>query len=80
MKQPDNMDVDVLGEKFNYIFTLPEGDDVLRDLCNFCHILGTTYSPERLDMVFREGQRSVAMYILQRMKTQPYEIIKEEEF
>lgn len=64
--------------KFKHVFSSPDGEDVLHAICNFCHLLRPTYS-EKIDinsMIYKEGERNVAMYILNRINATQRDIIE----
>lgn len=51
-------------------FGTEQGKRVLDDLMGFCHMLHTSYIPERpIETAYREGERNVLLRILSMMET-----------
>ena len=48
---------------YEHIFELDDGEQVLKDLQKRFHKDTTTFSKDALEMAFLEGQRSVILYI-----------------
>ena len=68
-----------LDQKFKDVFGTPDGREVLHELCKFCHLMRATYSTESStdNMLFREGERNVGMYILNRINVHQLDMINE---
>ena len=70
-----------LTDAFKRVFDTPDGKTVLRNICKFGHLMRSTYSNRDRDaamaLVYREGERNVVMYILNRLNATPYDFIKE---
>ena len=62
--------------KYGRIFSGPDGEAVLLDLMQNCHMLNGTYSDEAHKMYFREGRRSVVHDILKMLNTDLNELKK----
>lgn len=52
---------------YKRVFSGPEGDRVLADLMQSCHMLGSSYNGNLNDVVFHEGERNVVLRILKNM-------------
>lgn len=50
-------------------FGSEQGKRVLRDLISYHHLMGSTYSGNVNDMLFREGERAVILRILKILET-----------
>lgn len=63
-----------LRHDYEYAFGSPEGERVLRDIIVSSNILTPAVDMETNHIVFREGERSVALRILKILQTGPEEI------
>lgn len=61
---------------YQQVFESVEGIRVLHDLMKSCHILGTTFDANPIEMAYREGERSVVLRILRTLKTNPEKILR----
>jgi len=69
-----------LNLKFKNVFETPDGRDVLHAICRFGHLMRSTYSNMDIsnqNLIYREGERNMVMYILNRMHVTPFELIEE---
>jgi hypothetical protein len=48
---------------YKQVFNSPEGQEILGDLRTRYHISGTTFSPDATETAYREGQRTVVLFI-----------------
>lgn len=55
---------DALFQRYQRVFSTPEGQKVLQDLANNFHVFGIAKGDNSHDTYFRDGQRSVIMHIL----------------
>ncbi len=72
--------IDELNLKFKRVFGTPDGQDVLHAICRFGHLMRSTYSNSDVsenNLIYREGERNVVMYILNRMHAVPFKVIEE---
>ena len=60
------MDLKLRNSRYTEVFETKQGKEVLEDLVKTFHINSTTYRKDGNinDVVFREGQRSVVLFIL----------------
>lgn len=63
--------IDALREAYGYVFGEQDGDTVLEDLMTRFHCHSTTFSADPYETAFREGQRSVVLFIANMMETFP---------
>lgn len=61
---------------YQQVFSTEEGTKVLYDLIKACHVLGTTFDANPIEMAYKEGERSVVLRILRTLKTNPEKIMK----
>lgn len=55
---------------YRFLFNLPEGKRVLKHILEACHVLDQSLSVKSTDeILFKEGQRSVALMILRNLST-----------
>lgn len=67
------MDRNEKKELYRIVFDTPEGQEVLDDLCKFCHLTHPTFG-NNVDinaMIFAEGEKNVAMYVLNMLHVRP---------
>lgn len=57
------------------VFKSPQGRIVLADLCKICRIDQPTFSNDALEMARREGERRVALHILNSLSISPAEYL-----
>jgi len=69
-----------LKEAYAFIFGETDGDTVLDDLENRFHCHSPTFSADPYETAFREGQRSVVLFIKSMMETYklPDEVMNDE--
>ena len=67
------MDRNEKKELYKVVFGNKEGQEVLEDLCKFCHLTHPTFgnSIDVNSMIFAEGEKNVAMYILNMLHVRP---------
>jgi len=58
---------------FQRVFKSPDGEKVLEDLEKRCNIHTSSFSQDPYETAFREGQRSVVLFIKSTLKKQPKE-------
>ena len=58
---------DLIGQ-YQQVFGTPAGQDILRDMRARFHWLHTTFDQDERLAAFNEGQRSVVLYILTRLR------------
>lgn len=57
-------------QRYSQVFTTPEGQYVLNDLMQVCHMLSPTHvTGDAHETAFREGKRNVVLRILQILGT-----------
>ncbi len=56
-------------QKYQRVFSGPEGQEVLDDLMRTHHMMGTTFDGDTTKTIFREGERNVVLRILGILKT-----------
>lgn len=57
------------------VFRTPVGKVVLMDLCRMCHIDEPTFHNDALEMARREGERRVALHIMNMLSLNPSEYL-----
>jgi len=71
-------DVRAIREAYQLVFNSEDGHKVLEDLQKRFHIHGTVFSTEPTDTAYREGQRTVVLFI-QSMLLDWDKLLKEQE-
>jgi len=68
-----------MDSKFRLVFGTQDGKAVLRNICKFCHLMRSTYNNSSPDtsLFFKEGERNVGLYLLNRINETQYDMIKE---
>jgi|TARA_S200002703_G_C3696630_1_gene213943 hypothetical protein len=56
-------DIRAIREAYQLVFNTEDGQTVLEDLKKRFHIHGTVFSTEPTDTAYREGQRTVVLFI-----------------
>jgi hypothetical protein len=51
-------------QKYQRVFSGPEGQEVLDDLIRTHHVMSTTFDGDPTKTIFREGERNVVLRIL----------------
>jgi hypothetical protein len=62
---------------FQRVFKSQDGQKVLEDLEKRCGVHVTSFSKDSHETAFREGQRSVVLFIKSTLSKQPKELINE---
>lgn len=60
-----------VAESYRHLFSSPLATLVLADLGALCHETETTFDPDSRVSAFKEGQRSVLLWILYLARSQP---------
>jgi hypothetical protein len=58
---------------YQRVFKSDDGEKLLEDLEKRCNVHATSFSPDSHETAFREGQRSVVLFIKSTLKKQPKE-------
>lgn len=56
-------DIQSMKDAYKMVFQSEDGERVLEDMRQRFHINGSTYSTEPTDTAYREGQRTVVLFI-----------------
>jgi len=57
------MSIDELRAAYKVLFNSKDGETILKDLEARYHINGSTFSPDSTGTAYREGQRTVVLFI-----------------
>jgi len=64
---------------YHKIFKSEEGEQILFDIMNHCGMLDATFTSNAGKMAYNQGKRSVCVYILSRLDTDPREFRRQME-
>jgi len=64
---------------FKKVFNTPEGQKVLLEICRFCHVYNTCFDIDPYKLSYFNGQRDVAMWIMDLLKTDLQQFVKQYE-
>tara|TARA_B110000503_G_C7061245_1_gene376738 strand:- start:15 stop:227 length:213 start_codon:yes stop_codon:yes gene_type:complete len=56
---------------YNRVFTSEDGIQLLEDIKKRCNVYTTSFSPDAHETAFREGQRSVVLFIESTLNKKP---------
>lgn len=65
------MTIEEMKENYKLIFKSDEGQIVFNDLQQRCHIFATTHTENTHETAFREGQRSVVLFLINMLSDKP---------
>ena len=65
------MTIEEMKENYRLVFTSDEGQIVFNDLQVRCHVFQSTHSENTHETAFREGQRSVVLFLMNMLSNKP---------
>tara|TARA_B100000683_G_scaffold189278_1_gene182430 strand:- start:5292 stop:5513 length:222 start_codon:yes stop_codon:yes gene_type:complete len=65
------MSIDELRAAYKLLFNTKDGETILKDLEARYHVNGSTFSPDPTETAYREGQRTVVLFIKAMLADKP---------
>jgi hypothetical protein len=76
MKKVFKKKVDLVS-KYQQVFNTKEGKDILFDLMEKHHVFSPSYTGDKYDAIFREGERNVINYIITQLSYDRRQLLSE---